>query len=122
MNLPDFTLVFQIINFYVAYAIMRKFVFTPALKILEVQDSCKKSLEQSIESVKAVKNQVILQQKSRWNASKEVLYSFMPKLSTACLNRNKLIDDASLHHVQLSEIEQKSLVEKLCSQLSDVKS
>jgi hypothetical protein len=122
MNLPDFTLILQIINFYVAYAVMRKLVFTPALKIIEVQDSYQQSLERNIENAKSVKIQVTLQQKSRWNASKDMLYSLLPKLSQVCLSRNKSIDDPSLHQLQLSEVEQKSLVEKLCNQLSDVKS
>ena len=48
MIVPDLTLVLQIINFCIAYLIMQKFVFAPALKIIQAQDHYQKSLEQKL--------------------------------------------------------------------------
>ena len=120
MILPDFTLVLQIINFCIAYVMMSKLIFAPALKILETQDDYKKSLEQKIETVKVLQAQVTQEQYSRWRTAKESLYVFIPKLSGICCVRDLSVNYSSIQP-QLSSIEKQSLIEKLCQQLSDVK-
>jgi hypothetical protein len=120
MILPDFTLVLQIIHFYVAYLIMSKLVFAPALKIIETQDSYKKSLEQKIESVKALQVQVSQEQYSRWRAARESLQAFIPKLSQFCFKKETSATQP-LVQPPFSLVEKETLIEKLCQQLSDVK-
>lgn len=121
MNLPDVTLLLQIANFTIAYVVMRKLIFAPALKILETQDFYKKSLQQKIEVAKSEQHNVILQQKTSWQQAKQSLYGLIPKLSRICVTNVTVSESASKETVQLSAEEKKVLVEKLCDQLSDVK-
>ncbi len=120
MNLPDFTLLLQIANFMIAYIFMRLFIFAPALKILQQQDSYKKFLQQNIEIEKLEQKNIFLKQKQLWQQAKNSLYSLIPKLSKTCVrnyyNEEQVLPEQHL----LSSQEKKVLVEKLCDQLSDV--
>ncbi|MBP6892402.1 hypothetical protein KBB68_02365 [Candidatus Babeliales bacterium] len=121
MNLPDVTLLLQIINFTIAYVMMRKLIFAPALKILEKQDFYKKSLQKNIEIAKSKEQNVMLQQKTSWQQAKQSLYQLIPKLSQISVINVSVSESVSKKSVPLSLNEKKVLVEKLCDQLSDVK-
>lgn len=120
MILPDFTLVLQMVHFYMAYLIMKHFVFAPALKILEVQDGYKQSLAQKIAIVQVEYTEITKKQSLLWHAKKTELYAFIPRLSRICLSCKKTTDQPLIKSLELSSNEQKALVEKLCKQLSDV--
>src|SRR3990167_5948274 len=122
VSLPNLTLLFQMINFGVAYLIMRRLIFAPALKILQTQDSYKKSLEQKIDKAKETKFEVMSQQHSRWVLMQKSLYKLIPQLAQICTKATTNIDQTTLEVAHLSQSEKKSITKLLHEQLLDVKS
>ena len=120
MNLPDVTLLLQIINFTIAYTVMRKFVFVPVLNILLAQDLYKKTLEKNIDAEKIEQQNVQNQQRSRWQSAKESLYQLIPNVSFMTFFEKSFKKLSKIEPKILSVSDKKLLVEKLSKQLSDV--
>ena len=122
MIVPDLTLVLQIIHFGIAYVIMQKFIFAPALKIIQAQDHYQKSLEQQIDQARALQMHTQEEQQSRWQKMKNALRATTPKISQICLTRKKELEQPLPDQQELVSAEKQSFIKILCDQLSDIPS
>jgi hypothetical protein len=118
MNLPDVTLILQMIHFLIAYAVMYKFVFTPALVLLLQKQKSKKDLERSIESLHVQKTELIKKRTLGWAAMKERMTNLVPKLSKTCPIVISLKDLSQ--EPGLSDIERNKIVTMIKSELMDI--
>lgn len=122
MELPNITLIFQIVNFYVAYRILYYFVFAPALKILIVQDQYKKTVEQKIVMTKNEHVRIVQSQHTRWKAMKDSLYNLIPSSMLTCTLTQHVFKQKQLDLVTLSEKQKAAINSLIRDELLDVKS
>jgi len=121
MNLPDVTLIFQMLHFLVAYAILRKFVFAPALMLIEKDEQQKNQLHKNVETTLAEQKELVVQQRQRWKAMQQTLTSMIPRLSGHNdVNAVRLSAPVELSDVKLSEKQKQNIQKMLHDKLSDV--
>jgi len=122
MDLPNVTLFFQIGNFYVAYFVLRKYMFAPALKILVAEQSRIDGLNKKIDVIAAQQQQLLTQQKTRWNLMKESLRKKIPSFSlSSCSIDQTLPEPLKIQDVKLSDQQKKAVQNMLQDELLDVK-
>lgn len=122
MDLPNITLVFQIVNFCVAYRILYNFVFAPALQILVMQDGYKKSIEQKILTAKDEHLQTVQLQRTRWKSMKNALYNLIPSSFLTCTIAKQESKPISNIAATLSDQQKASMSKLIHDELLKVKS
>ena len=122
MDLPNVTLLFQMVHFAIAYVLMRKFVFEPALQIIVAQESYKQNLEQKIIVAQAAYQDTIQQKQSRWNFMKDSLTALIPKFILTSRFKKTTSEPIALKTVQLSSEQKQKLAAVLQDELVDIKS
>ncbi|MFA5998606.1 MAG: hypothetical protein WC747_01135 [Candidatus Babeliales bacterium] len=122
MDLPNVTLFFQIGNFCIAYFVLRKCVFAPALKILAAEKSRTDGLNKKIDDTVAQQQQLLTQQKTRWNLMKESLYKKIPSFSLpSCSIDQTLPEPLKTQDIKLSDQQKTAVQNMLQDELSNVK-
>lgn len=121
MNAPDITLLIQVFHFIVAYTVLRKCIFTPALKILNKQEKDKQTLHASIEETALVKDNALKDLHSRWDHMKQSLYRLMPFVRVKHLAATQEVkQQKEMHQPALSVDERKSLKKVITNAVSEV--
>ena len=121
MNAPDITLLIQVLHFIVAYTVLRKCVFAPALKILNKQEKDKAALRSSIEETGLVKDDALKKLHGRWHYIKQSLYKLMPFVRVKHLTSSKDTHQQQEPTQQkLSTSERASLKKIITSTVSEV--
>ena len=121
MDLPDITLLLQIVNFVIAYKILYRFVFAPAYTILQAQDLYKSKLEQKIDQEQAAQTKIVSFQRAQWNKMKSLLCDLIPATSTPCLQAKTITDAENQQDHQLSTQQKERAVQLLKDELLEVK-
>ena len=81
MKLPDITIFFQIIHFLFAYWALRRFIFAPALEIIQDQEQRAKSLGDKLERARDDFKNNVEQQHHRWNFIRQSLLKMAPSVN-----------------------------------------
>lgn len=122
MNLPDITLLFQILHFIIAYVILRKFVFGPALILLEQGESDKNNLQQKVDNNRVALQELAGQQRQRWKMIQQSLMNMIPGLSGKQGQKaSGAFQPVDIVDVQIPEQSKKNIRDLLTKELSDVK-
>jgi|GEM_PF-1293985 len=121
MNLPDVTLLFQMLHFLVAYAILRRFIFAPALILLEQNEQHKNQLLKNVDTTMAEQKELIGQQRQRWKTMQQTLTSMIPRFNAKNdVDAIRISTSIELSDVKLSEQEKQNIQKMLHDELSDV--
>lgn len=121
MNLPDVTLIFQMLHFLVAYAILRRFVFAPALILLEQSEQHKNQLLKNVDTTMAEQKELTGQQRQRWKTMQQTLTSMIPRFNAKNdVDVVRISTPIELSDVKLSEQEKQNIQKMLHDELSDV--
>lgn len=121
MNLPDITLVFQMIHFWVAYEILKRLVFIPALSILNRDMLVKQQLQGQINQQHQRHLELIEQHTSRWNQIKSTLYSMIPQFNEKlCIKDMQITAPVQVEITKLSNDQKKSIQSMLEKELLDI--
>lgn len=121
MDLPGITLVFQILHFSVAYFVMRRWIFDPALKLVQDQALNFERLHEKVDGVIAQKNELLKQQKSRWIFMMQSLYKIVPVQINACFTKKAITPTTPIEKITLSPEQKQKVLVLLQDELSDVK-
>lgn len=78
MKAVDITLLIQVFNFFVAYTILRKYVFIPSIKILKEEEAQDHTLQKLINDSLEEKNKAEEQMELRSLAMKHLLQKAIP--------------------------------------------
>lgn len=81
MKSPDITLCIQAIHFFIAYYMLRTYVFAPALKILNKEEQDDKKLQASIADATSANKEAEQHKQNRWLKMKELLHARVPDRS-----------------------------------------
>ncbi len=120
MKLPDITLIFQMIHFLIAYMIMRRFVFTPSLLILEENEAKNQRYNQKIHEARTQFHGIVQQQHQRWHFIKQSLMDMAPVVGIKkCFNGFKVSSAVEVEQSKLTLQEQESLKKTLHKKLLD---
>lgn len=121
MNLPDVTLFFQMLHFIIAYTILRKFVFAPALTLIEQDEQHKNKLLKNVDTALTEQKELIVTQRQRWQTMQQALISMIPRF-TIKDNVDGLQASApvELADVTLSQQQKLNIKKMLYDKLSDV--
>lgn len=120
MNLPDITLFFQMIHFAVAYVVLRRFVFAPALIIIETNEERMGQLQKRVDMARSDHQGLQEQQRQRWRFIQQSLSAMIPKFNDkSCLNSAKLSTPVQLDGVTLPEEQRQSIKKMLHDELLD---
>lgn len=80
MKAVDITLLFQAINFFIAYWILRSYVFYPAMKILNKEKSEEDLLKSSISKLRLENEKAVDHKLTLWSKIKLSLRKSAPKV------------------------------------------
>jgi hypothetical protein len=121
MKLPDITLFFQMANFLLAYWALRRFIFTPALAIIENQEQKNQFLITKVQNARTQLKDNLEQQQQRWSFIRQSLISMAPSINLQkTLSRFKVTSPVSVSKTQISETEKDSIKKILHEKLLDV--
>lgn len=120
MNLPDITLFFQMVHFIVAYTILRRFVFAPALTIIEASENRMGQLQKRVDLAHDDHQGLLQQQRQRWRFIQQSLCDMIPKINEkVCVNSAKVSAPVQLGNVTISGEQKKSIKQMLHDELLD---
>lgn len=120
MNLPDVTLFFQMIHFWIAYIILRRFVFAPALTIIESGEQRIDQLQKRVDIARDDQLQLQQQHRQRWRFIQLSLCDMVPKIhEKKCVNSVKVSAPVSLDNVTLSSEQKQAVKQMLHDELLD---
>lgn len=108
------------IHFAIAYWIMRKLVFEPALKIILAQESDQKNLDQKIMLAQQAEQESIKQKHAGWNFMKESLNGLIPKLATTIRFAKTTSQPLDVQPTKLSSEQKQKLTNLLHDELVDI--
>lgn len=123
MNAPNITLIFQALHFFIAYLVLRRFVFAPALQILQKQESEKLLLQKEIQETADQKNKISQDIQSRWASMKTSLYTLIPSLSIKQFEMKSFVDHKKVleENNTLSDSQRKKVKETVRASVTEVK-
>jgi hypothetical protein len=81
MNLPDITLLFQIIHFGIAYYILKRLVFVPAYNLLERQAIAEQLVQDKVKAAKKLYDDLSEKRISQFLFIQKSLTGMLPTLS-----------------------------------------
>lgn len=120
MNLPDITLLFQMLHFYVAYKILKYFVFAPALRIINQDIAQQQTLENKITQAHTQHATLLEKCNQRWKFIQESLRNNMPSLpAKMCFDHTKIAQKPTPQTI-LTKQQQDDIKKMLKQKLSDV--
>lgn len=122
MNLPNMTLFVQMMHFAIAYWFMRRFIFEPALEIIESKEAYQKNLEQKISMTQRLQQESIKRQYAGWKLIKDSLYHLIPKCMVSTISKSTIVDQNSIEKIKLSSERKQEVIDLLHRELLDVKS
>jgi hypothetical protein len=79
MKLPDITLLFQIFHFVIAYWILRRYIFSPALIILNQQQDEEFRMKVKLDQARHRYETLLTQKSQKWNFIQQSLLRMIPK-------------------------------------------
>jgi hypothetical protein len=121
MKLPDITLFFQMANFILAYWALRRFIFAPALIIIENQEQKNQFLTAKVQNARTQLKENLEQQQQRWSFIRQSLMSMAPCVNLQrCLCKFKVTSSIEVTKTQISEVEKDSIQKMLNEKLLDV--
>lgn len=121
MKLPDITLFFQMAHFLVAYWALRKFIFAPALEIIQDQEQKNKALSDKVHSARVDLQSNVEQQQHRWSFIRQSLIQMTPSVNLSkCLPKLKVTAPVKVSNVKISESEKSSIQKVLHDKLLDI--
>jgi len=121
MNLPDVTLIFQMLHFLVAYTILRRFVFAPALALIEQNEEYKDQLLKNVDTTMAEQKELVGQQRQSWKMIQHALISMIPRFNAKNdVDVVRISTPIELSDVKLSEQQKQNIQKMLHDELSDV--
>ncbi|MBM17795.1 MAG: hypothetical protein CL947_01845 [Epsilonproteobacteria bacterium] len=124
MNAPNITLLIQAFNFFIAYTILRAYIFAPALQILNQQESEKKKLEKAISATMLKKESLLMHVQERWVSIKKALCELMPSLGMKSLVINSTMHQKELlqnQQIDLSDEKRQKLKRMIRNSVVEVK-
>lgn len=121
MNLPDVTLFFQMVHFIIAYAILRRFVFAPTLRIIEAGENRIEQLQKKVELASKDHQGLLQQQRQKWRFIQQSLRDMVPKINEKlCINSAKVSTPVRLDNATISGEQKKAIKNMLYDELLDV--
>jgi hypothetical protein len=121
MKLPDITLIFQMIHFLIAYMILKRFVFTPSLMILEANEARNQRYNQRIHEARMQFNGFVEQQHQRWHFIRQSLMEMSPVVGIKkCFTGFKVSSPVEVEKTKLTVQEQENLKKVLHKKLLDL--
>lgn len=121
MKLPDITLFFQMANFLLAYWALRRFIFAPALAIIESQEQKNQFLVAKVHNARTQLKDNLEQQQHRWNFIRQSLIKMSPSINLQkCLFKFKVTSPVEVSNVHISQKEKDSIQKMLEKKLLDV--
>ena len=121
MKLPDITIFFQIIHFLFAYWALRRFIFAPALEIIQSQEQRAKSLGDKIERARTDFKKNVEQQHHRWSFIRQSLLKMSPSVNVKkTLFKTKVATSQESSNLSNFESEKKSIQKMLHDKLLDI--
>lgn len=121
MKLPDITLFFQMAHFLFAYWALRRFIFAPALAIIQAQEQKDKALSDKVYNARTVLKNNVEQQQQRWNFIRQSLIKMTPSVTIQkCLSKFKVTAPVEVAKVKISETEKDSIQKMLHDKLMDI--
>lgn len=122
MNLPDVTLFFQMIHFFIAYRVLRRFVFAPALTIIEAGELRKDQLQKRVDMARENHLELQHQQRQKWRFIQRSLSDMIPKINEKkCVNQTKISEPVPLTERVLSSQQKQEIRQMLHDELLDVR-
>lgn len=122
MDLPGITLVLQILHFSIAYFVMRRWIFNPALKLVQDQTLNFERLHEKVDGATVQKDELLKQQKSRWIFMMHSLYKIVPEQINACFTKKVMTSSEPVPKITLSPEQKQEVLSLLQDELSNVKS
>jgi len=120
MKLPDITLIFQMVHFFIAYMILRRFIFAPSLLILEENEEKNQRYNQKIHEARTQFNNTVAQQHQRWHFIKQSLMDMSPVVGIKkCFTGFKVSSAVEVKKTKLTSQEQQDLKKVLHKKLLD---
>lgn len=121
MKLPDITIFFQMANFLLAYWALRRFIFAPALTIIESQEQKNQFLTAKVQTARTQLKDNLEQQRQRWSFIRQSLINMTPCVNLQrCLFKFKVTSPVEVSKTQISEAEKDSIQKMLHDKLLDV--
>lgn len=121
MKLPDITIFFQIIHFLFAYWVLRRFIFAPALVIIQDQDQRKKYLDDKLQRARTDLKNNVDQQHHRWSFIRQSLLKMAPSVNLKrALFKSKVTNSQESSKVHNFGSEKNSIQKVLQDKLLDI--
>ncbi|MBP9764758.1 hypothetical protein KBD08_00290 [Candidatus Babeliales bacterium] len=121
MLLPDITLLFQLVHFWIAYMLLRHLVFAPALNLLLQDEQHKNQMQKKIEGVGTVYRNLLEQHQQRWSFIKTSLYEMIPRQTVVTVKPKELDSEyVDMRDTKLTSKQKDDLKSMLRTQLSKV--
>ena len=121
MKLPDITLFFQIINFLLAYWVLRRFIFVPALKLIHTQERTNHLLNDKVATARVDLENNLEQKNKRWSFIKKSLIDMAPVVNLQkCLIKIKVMSPVKFSKIKVSDKERKTVQKMLHDKLLDI--
>jgi hypothetical protein len=118
MDLPNITLLFQMVHFVIAYIILYRLVFAPALAICVTQAAYKNNLEQKIVSLQSEHQEIKARAQSQWSLIRKKLFTLVPVCWMSCMVKKQ--PTPALEPMNLAESEKQKMVNMIKDKLADV--
>lgn len=120
MKAVDITLLFQATHFFIAYFVLKKFVFAPSLHILQQQEDQEKKMKQYIHDAVVVNNQAQEKKSDRWVVIKSSLFKLIPsfRVNSESVRTHQITD---IQDKELSDKQQTNMTDKIYNSLLDIK-
>lgn len=120
MNLPDVTLLFQMVHFAVVYVILRKFVFVPSLRIIEQQEKQEGELQGKVDASHQKYQEVATKKQQRLQHLKKSLIALVPKQANIDAVASETVKPLEAVISPLREEHKAKVSQLLIQELSDV--
>ncbi len=121
MKLPDITLLFQMVNFLLAYLILRRFIFVPVYAIIQQQKQKDNVLHDKVSVTRDELKNSLDKQHQRWNFIRYSLMQMIPSIKLKkCLSRFKKTSSPEVSKIKISQAEKDSIKKMLHDTLLDI--
>ena len=123
MKSPDITLLLQATHFFIAYYVLRTYVFYPAMAILNKEEERDEKLQEKIRDALVKRKVSTGYMQERWAKIKQTLHAMIPNTSRKLISLRESKQAVSLSDkdIELSDIESQRLKKLVSKSLMDVK-
>lgn len=118
MQLPNITLVLQLLHFGIVYIVLRRLVFGPVLKIIVVQAAYENKIQTNIQTWQSEYESIVARAQAQWTSMKYHLIKMIPftQKSSSVLTTHVV----RLSDQQLSEQQKQKMSDMIENSLSDI--